>query len=123
MYTALHKMFSSVKSFVEEHHVLILLVILSCSVYYLYRFKYRPPFIPDVLYINPETKKPLLSAEEMKNKALCREEFSDEELDSTVRSFQYAAGNFTNKILYSYHFDMLADSSDDEIEQVDWMCL
>jgi hypothetical protein len=61
----------------------------------------------------------------MKDKASRQYPFSEEELDVTVRSFQYASGNFSEKILFSEDFDLMKrDSHDDDGEDdMDWMCL
>lgn len=61
---------------------------------------------------------------QMKDKASRQETFSEEELDVTVRSFQYAVGNFSEKILYSHDFDQMDDSDEEDSEEdIDWMCL
>jgi hypothetical protein len=107
--------------FLQDNQLPIAIISIVCTSYYFIRTRLYPPFRSDQHAIKARRDSSMRIAQ-MKNKTSGQEMFSEEELDVTVRSFQYAVGNFSEKILYTEDFDLMEEDSDEE-DDIDWMCL
>ena len=114
-------MWASILLFLQSYQFPFACIFVVCTLYYFVRSRLYPPFRPDQHVIKARRDSSVRIAQ-MKDKSSRQEKFSEEELDVTVRSFQYAVGNFTEKILYTEDFDLMEGDSDEE-EDIDWMCL